>query len=230
LRAIGRGGNLSPLLEKPRPTIPDNHSFHSLTLGRSCSVFLVSPGMCEMGSLRSIMGNPEWASLLRVMNGDAEQSPSRAVSVSWINGPTKLPDIHTVGGRMQATPRPWGKFSRVTNWVCSRCLHIKRYAFIFPFCLYLHWSSRYLYVVFVHSLARPFTILTSYHIRSVFKLHLFHNMKFFTVLSALGLVAAVAAQHTTQSSTVASSTLATSTSASLTPEQSCLANCKLQAS
>jgi hypothetical protein len=227
LRAIGRGGNLSPPLEKPRLTIPDNHSFHSLTSGRSCSVFLVSPGMCEMGSLRSIMGNPAWASLLRVMNGDAGQSPSRAVSVSWINGPTKLPDIHTIGVACKPLRDLGGNFLVSTNWVLfalppykALCLH---FSFLSVLTLVFAISLR------LHSLARLFTILPSYHIRSVFKLHLFHNMKFFTVLSALGLVAAVAAQHTTQSSTVASSTLATSTSASLTPEQSCLANCKLQA-
>src|ERR1700733_1229323 len=73
----------------------------------------------------------------------------------------------------------------------------------------------------------PFILLITFVQSS--KLHPFHNMKFFTILSALGLVAAVAAQQTTHDSTVASSTLATSTSASLTPEQSCVANCKLQA-
>lgn len=121
----------------------------------------------------------------------------------------------------------WGKFSRVTNWVCSRRLYVQRHAFIFPVCLCLHSSSRslrHLRTLF----CQTFYHSCFHHIRSVFKLHLFHNMKFFTVLSALGLVAAAVAQQTTHNSTVAS-TLSTSTSASLTPEQSCLAECKLQA-
>jgi hypothetical protein len=49
-------------------------------------------------------------------------------------------------------------------------------------------------------------------------------MKFFTVLSAFGLVAAVAAA---QSSAEHSTTLSTATTTSYTPEQTCIFNCKL---
>jgi hypothetical protein len=49
-------------------------------------------------------------------------------------------------------------------------------------------------------------------------------MKFFTVLSALGLVAAVAAES---SSAEHSTTLSTATTTSYTPEQTCIFNCKL---
>jgi hypothetical protein len=125
--------------------------------------------MCEMDSLRSIMGNPAWASLLRAMNGDAEQVQARAVSVSWINGPTKLLGIHTIGVACKPLRDFGGNFLVSRIGFARVYLHIKRYAFTFPFCLCLYWSSRYLYVVFVHSFARPFTIHTSYHIRSVFK-------------------------------------------------------------
>jgi hypothetical protein len=55
-----------------------------------------------------------------------------SLSNQWTNQIAR--DPHLWRGT-QATLRPGGKFSRVTNWVCSRRLYVQRHAFIFPFYL-----------------------------------------------------------------------------------------------
>jgi hypothetical protein len=131
---------------------------------------------------------------------------------------------------MQATPRP-GEIFSCHELRCWRCFYIKRPEGVAPSlsCLPV------LTFVFAISLSPSDTLLPELchfcfpsHSFSL-QIPSFTNMKVFTVLSALSLVAAAAAQQTTHTSTLASSTLSSSTSASLSPEQSCLANCKLQA-
>lgn len=182
-----------------------------------------------MDSLRSIIGKSGVGQPLKTMNRDAEQVQAALFQFlgsmdqpnCWGSTPSASNATHseTLGEifschELALRASPLCTASRLQFSPPSVCL-----TFVF----------RDLCVIFVHSFARPFTISCFHHIRSVFKLHLFHNMKFFTVLSVLGLVAAAVAQQTTHNSTVTPSTLSTSTSASLTPEESCVADCKLQA-
>ena len=68
------------------------------------------------------------------MNRDTEEVQAALFqSLGSMDQPNCL-GIHTFGVARKP-PRPWGKFSRVTNWVCSRRLYVRRHAFIFPFYL-----------------------------------------------------------------------------------------------
>jgi len=72
------------------------------------------------------------------MNGDVDQLQAALFQSLGSMDQPNCWGIHTFGVARQATLRPWGKFSRVTNWgFCSRRLYVKRHAFHFPFCLCL---------------------------------------------------------------------------------------------